>query len=472
MKEFMIDRKCDITVDDIISFSKGGTIKIDNTIFLDLKKARQVYLREAKSRKVYGYCTGLGQLFMQGGSCPPNWEKIILEEHSTSVGASIASRELVRAFLLTRIIQLTRAPAPVRPKVLERLVDALNHEFIPVIKANGSVGASGDLAPSAEAFRCLFYGKGKAYHGDNIVDCKEVLTKNNFKVLELEPGEALALINNTAYSTGACILLAGYMERLIEYFVRLVSSIIGYLPLNPEHFAPEVLDAKNCPFGKTIAETLHSSTKIRHDYILQAPYSLRCIPQILGTVKSLVEYSKELLLRELCSSSENPVVINNKIYHECNFHSIRAGVACDILALASAHLANLIDRITAQLLRKEINNQSEFLAGENSSVGLMIVQYTTAALSAKIRGLATSYSVHSVPTSGLQEDLVPMTPNSAMRMDHIIDSLIGELAALRTVINAILNARSGPFINVKLELDEAYSNIVAEIGYRKLFLSQ
>ncbi|MCE4609299.1 MAG: aromatic amino acid ammonia-lyase [Desulfurococcales archaeon] len=452
--------ECGLSRRDIVDIALSKkSLKISEYLLARFEESRRTYLEEANKRRVYGYCTGLGELYSKSSGCPSNWEEIVLEEHAAGVGPYIASRELVRAFYATRLVQLSKGPAPVRSVVVQRIAEALERDIIPVVHISGSVGASGDLAPSAEAFRCIFYGKGEALVDNKRIPCSKILKDLGLPRLDLEPGEALALINNTAFSTSYCMLALHSLERIYELLLDTITSAVSLISVNPEHFYPEVLSLKHCEDGKGIAEKLYNVSKQHRDYLLQAPYSIRCVPQILGTVKNLMDYSGALLNRELCGATENPIVVNDRVYHACNFHSIRAGTACDIAALAGAHMANLIDRFTAQIMRKELNRIADFLSGENSSVGLMILQYTTASLASKIRSLATPFSIQNSVTSGLQEDIVPMSPNSAKRLEEIVESLAGMLAVLGVVVDFLERGEKGPFIGIKEKISEKLAEV-------------
>ncbi len=420
---------CKYSMSDLFNFIiKKEKIVLNKQIIFNAQKNRHIYLEEARKRLIYGYCTGLGSLYKRVTNCPEGWEEVVLEEHSASVGDRVASIPLTRLFLLIRLIQLTRLPAPVRPAVIERIRDALNLEIYPLIHYLGSVGASGDLSPSAEAFRCLFYGKGRAWMDGSIIECNEALRKAGLEPLELEPGETLALINNTAWSTALCLYSLYSLEKLLNEAMRVGGLAIEISGANPEHYDPEMIKAKNCPEGAEVAERLR--VHAREMRILQAPYSIRCLPQILGALNRAYRHSLQMVLDEVCGASENPAVVNGRVLHGCNFHSIRVGLACDYARIITSNLANLVDRLAAQLLRSEITGLPEFLAGEKSSVGLMITQYTTAALAGISRSYSAPATINTIPTSGLQEDFVPMTPASTILLSEQIDSLIASIAVL------------------------------------------
>ncbi len=426
--------------------------------YLDMiNSARKHYLEEASKREVYGYCTGLGELFeKREAECPEGWERIVLEEHSTQTGAETVRPGYVRLFLLTRLLQLLKAPAPVRPEVALRIEEAINHDILPAINPNGSVGASGDLSPSAQAFLCLYYGKGTAYYDGRLTPCSEALKEAGLPAISLDRGEALFLINNTAWSTSLC--LAGYarMMAVIGETLEVFKRVVNLSEASSEHYDPSVLSLKNCPEGERIASELkaYSSHKPR---LLQSPYSIRCIPQILGSIKRGALLAFQLLAEEACASTENPVLVQTpkgeyRLRHACNFHSVKAAIACDLLQGLAGYLSVLLERSAAQLLRSSVTGLPEHLAGEGSSVGSMIVHYSMAALSASIRGLSSRLHIYNTPTSGLQEDVVAMTPESAFLFHQQMDLTVRQLALYHAIIEraeSLEKGHAGPFSNVQ-----------------------
>jgi len=418
-------------LDSIVGVAAGrARVDLALTVAERLDDARARYTREASRRRVYGYCTGLGEMYEHEGHCGPEWEHRILAEHAVQTGTP-APPLAVRAFLAVRLLQLSRGTAPVRSIVARRIAEALNHGITPVIPLYGSVGASGDLAPSAHAFLCLYYGEGAAIHGGTRMSCSEALERAGLQPLPLEPGEALALINNTAWSTGLAILAIWLVEYGFRESLSAARVSLETARCNPEHYSPiiaklrpsrglqrvlEALEGVQCPGGR-----------------LQDPYSLRCIPLIYGAVRDALDHARLLVEAEACSSTENPAVCGEGVLHWCGFHSVQVGLAADYARIAVSHLANTIERRIAQLMRSEITGLPPFLASPDSSVGAMMAHYTAASLAGLLRQYASPASVHSLPTSGLQEDVVPQSPNSAILLGRAAVMLLRLVALERAV---------------------------------------
>ncbi|MCE4600267.1 MAG: aromatic amino acid ammonia-lyase [Desulfurococcales archaeon] len=415
-----------------------------------------------RGEKVYGYCTGLGQLYTRNpGRCGPAWEKHVLEEHAMGVG-EYAALDIVRAFLTVRLIQLSRARAPVRGVVIERLVDALNNDITPLVHLHGSVGASGDLAPSAEAFLCLYYGEGTAYSNGSVSSCREALKKHGLEPLELEGGEALALINNTAWSTGILILSTRSLRELWFTALDSFAQSARVAGCNHQHYNADVLGSSAHEGVRKVGSLIRALAGECSGRRLQDPYSLRCTPQVMGAVHDILEFAERIAVEEACSSTENPVVIDGGLYHWCGFHSIYAGIAADLLRLGIAHLANLVERRIAQLLRSEITGLPDFLAREDDSVGAMILQYTSASLASRIRWLANPVTVHNIPTSGLQEDVVPQSPEAGY---SLAESLV-HLAHLISLEKALASYASTGMEGGVKELRSKIDEYVGEVARR------
>ena len=405
------------SLEDVVSIVDNAHVVVEDNVIEALDRSRRSYVEAVKrGDQVYGYCTGLGELLgKRSEKCDSEWEKHVLLEHSMTIGDAVP-KTLVRAFLAVRLYQLARGRAPVRGIVLRRIAEALNNDFIPVVHRHGSVGASGDLAPSAEAFLCLFYGEGQAYNGEDIVPCKELMEKLGIQPLPLEPGEALALINNTAWSTALGILGYESLRRLWNRSIEASVHTLSVTGCNEQHYSSETLHATLHEGVRKVGEEINQGITRCEKRRLQDPYSLRCTPQVLGAVSEALNFAKRLLEEELCSSTENPIIVNGEVKHWCGFHSIHVALAIDTMKLASTYIANLTERRLNQLLRSEITGLPEFLAGEMDSVGAMITQYAAASLTARIRWLANPQSTHSIPTSGLQEDIVPVSPESGYEL--------------------------------------------------------
>ncbi|MCE4620609.1 MAG: aromatic amino acid ammonia-lyase [Desulfurococcales archaeon] len=450
----------------ILSILDGGRVEISSSVKHALLEARRSYLREASRKQIYGYCTGLGELYSRKtASCGGEYEHHVLVEHAMGLGERAPPR-LVRAFLTVRLAQLTRGHAPVRPEVAERIAEALNKQILPVVPLHGSVGASGDLAPSAHAFLCLYYGEGEAYTGEGIVPCDKALEMNGLDKLSLEPGEALALINNTAWTTGIALAALTVFEKLLGEGIRIARLTLETARCTPDHYSPVLAKASSYrELGEILGRLQPScSEPVR----LQDPYSLRCTPQVYAAIARLLAFLRETIRREMCSSTENPVIVEGRAYHWCGFHSIQVSLALDYARIASGVLANIAERRIAQLLRREINGRSDFLAGEADSVGAMIAQYAAAALTASNRSLASPLTVNSIPTSGLQEDLVPMGPESGLLLIESLRRTALVLAIEEAVATYASRGLSRGVEELRRLLNEASNRILKSTGLSDL----
>jgi histidine ammonia-lyase len=408
-------------------------LEISQDIFETLERSRSVYLKEIAYRDVYGACTGLGARLGYRGSCSSDWEARVIEEHA--VGSEPwAPQDLVRGFMITRISQLSRGFAPVRGIILRRLVDAYNAGILPLIPLRGSLGASGDLVQSAHLARCLYMGLGDALirSTGSIISCNEALKRISALPLELEVGESLAIINNTAWSTwllGASVIaLKKEISRSLEIFRR----ALPICRCNKEHYMEETVGLKKHRGLAKVATELRDACR-GGGARLQDPYSLRCSPQIYASLLDMLDFAESIFVREACSPTENPIVVGDRVFHTCGFYASHVAIALDALSIAVAHLANLIERRMAQILRSEITGLPDFLAGKDSPVGSMIIHYIASTITSRIRLLASPTSIHTTPTSHLQEDITPQAGEAGIKLLEQI-KLLEELSNLEQIL--------------------------------------
>lgn len=409
---------------------EGEEVTVGEDLLGALDKARFTLEVEASKRRIYGYCTGLGALMNVQGKCTPEWEHMVLVEHAKSVGPW-APPEITRLTLMIRLLQMSKGMDPVRSIVALRIVEALNSNITPMVPIRGSLGASGDLAPSAHIFLCITRGIGLALHRGSRVECSEALRMEGLKPIDLMPGEALALINNTAWSTA---VLAYAVLRLEDIMAKSLNVARGSLELCKcveEHYE-DVISKIKSHGGISLALKALGKPRCGGSVRLQDPYSMRCTPFIYGALFDIIEFSKAIIVREACSTTTNPVVIDGRVVHSCAFYASHIAMIADLLAIGVAHLANVVERRIAQLMRSDITGLPEFLAVEGP-VGSMIDHYVAVALTAKIRSMATPHSVHSTPVSGLQEDVIPQAAESALRLVEMVE-LLEDLVKLEEAV--------------------------------------
>ncbi|MCE4607291.1 MAG: aromatic amino acid ammonia-lyase [Desulfurococcales archaeon] len=426
MVSLVIDKDRCPSIHTLFKWSQNNAgITITGKSLESVARAREVLLKESKRRTVYGIHTRLGKLYDSKYLLDPSYEETVINEHAVGVGP-LTSPQIGRLFLAIRVIQATRGFTGIRPETIERLVKPLECNAAPAIPVRGSVGASGDLAPTAHLVSQFLLGKGKVWVNGELVDAKRMLGDCGLEKWTLDRGEALLLVNTTAYSTA----LLGYsleltrilFEDVIEDTLR-IGEIIG---ANCEHWSQVVSLAKRHPGMKKVLETLSRNCK-GEQRRLQDPYSSRCAPNILGAIQDGLDYIEQIVANETCSASSNPISVQEGVVHQCGFHAVYPALASDYTAILLAWIANLIERRANKLLDDNYANLPKFLAHSKSSVGGMILHYSIASLASEIRADSAPRSVHNIPTSLDHEDIVSMSPNSGLRLLRMLSLLTDEL---------------------------------------------
>jgi histidine ammonia-lyase len=380
---------------------------------------------------VYGINTGFGPLCDTRISEADTslLQSNILKSHSVGVGKPIP-QEIAKLMLITKVQALAQGYSGVAPETLERIIWHIDNDIIPVVPEKGSVGASGDLAPLSHLFLPLI-GLGKVYENDELMPANELLKKHNLQPLVLGPKEGLALINGTQFILAFAVKA---VQRLNDALNR--ADLIGALSLEGLMGSARPFDARLHairPFKgtKLVAHrlfTLLTGSEINSSHVncdrVQDPYSLRCMPQVHGASRNAWLHLKELTEIELNSVTDNPVIFNaDDTISGGNFHGQPLAMPLDYATVAAAELGNIADR-RCYLMSEGRYGLPKLLtldAGLNS--GLMIPQYTTAALVTENKTLCFPASADSVPTSLGQEDHVSMGSISGRKLHQVIDNL-------------------------------------------------
>lgn len=378
---------------------------------------------------VYGINTGFGPLCNTKISREDTktLQYNILQSHSVGVGEPI-SVELAKLMLILKVQALAKGFSGIRMATLNRMLWHLENDAIPVVPSQGSVGASGDLAPLSHLFLPLIGLGMVTYNGENIA-AGQLLEKMGLQPLDLGPKEGLALINGTQFIAAHGVLVVQRLQYCLRH-----ADIIGALML-------EGLQGSVKPFHEKLHElrpfkgnqhvagrirTLLQESEILEDHIdcerVQDPYSLRCIPQVHGASRNAWLHLKELLEVELNSVTDNPVIIDDELtISGGNFHGQPLAMALDYAALAASELGNISDRRIYLALEGNSPGVPKLLmedTGINS--GYMILQYTSAALASENKSLCFPASADSIPTSLGQEDHVSMGSISGRKALQII----------------------------------------------------
>jgi histidine ammonia-lyase len=386
---------------------------------------------------VYGLNTGFGKLATVRIEHQDIYrlQRNLILSHSVGYGEPLSEAE-TRAMMLLRLQSLSVGYSGVRRELLEFLAAMLNRGIYPRIPSRGSVGASGDLAPLAHL--CLtMLGEGSGFLDGHEVPAAELLAKAGLDPLVLSAKEGLATINGTQAMTAVGSLALVDFERAVK-----AADIIGGMSLEalmgsraPMH---ELLHQVRPHPGQVatadnIRRILADSPLIQshHDCgRIQDAYSIRCMPQVHGAVKDMLAYSSRVLVMEINSATDNPLIFPHAglIISGGNFHGAPVAMAMDALAIACAQLASISERRTYRLLDPALSGLPPFLtehSGLNS--GLMITQYTAAALVSENKVLAHPASVDSIPTGAGQEDHVSMGMTSALKLRRSVDHVLGVL---------------------------------------------
>jgi histidine ammonia-lyase len=387
-------------------------------------KSLQKFLNEGKA--YYGINTGFGKLANTkiGKSKLNKLQENLILSHASGVGNDLPL-EVVKGAILLRIFCFLKGISGVRKEIPEMLQLMYNNEIIPSVPSMGSVGASGDLAPSAHLALVLL-GKGYAYYKDKKIKGKEALKKCGLKPIKLQAKEGLSLINGTQFMTSIAAISLIRINKLINYADYAAAASIECIGGRRDPFHPEVNKARPYKGQKDTAKIilkLLKGSKIKRTNRIQDPYSFRCIPQVHGAIRDVVSYCKKIIETEMNSVTDNPLIINNNVLSGGNFHGEPIAFIIDFMKISLAELASISERRTSNLLDPEITGLEPFLTknpGLNS--GYMVTHTTAASLVSRNKILAYPSVIDSIPTSLNQEDHVSMGMNGALSLLEVIEN--------------------------------------------------
>jgi histidine ammonia-lyase len=428
----------------------------------------------------YGVNTGFGKMASVRIS-PKQIQQLqvnLVRSHACGIGAPLSEHE-TRAMLALRANALAKGLSGVRPLVVEVLCAMLDRGVHPVIPSQGSVGASGDLAPLAHLAQVAI-GEGEAVYRGKKMPGAQAMKEARIAPLSLEAKEGLALLNGT--QAMLALLALGLREAEIAADTADVACALSLDALrgSPAAFDPRIANARPYAGHATTARNLarlNRGSKIREshrspvkDPRVQDPYSLRCTPQVHGAVRDALAQIRATVLIELNSATDNPLVFTTgvagagEIISGGNFHGQPLAMAADQLAVALATLAGISERRIEQMTNPQTSQLPAFLVREPGlNSGFMMLQVAAAALASETKTLATPHSVDSIPTSANQEDYVSMGMGAARRiapmMANFRNILAIELLAACQGIDLLAPLRTGP------EAQKAYA-LVRKVSKR------
>ena len=427
----------------------------------------------AQDRIVYGVNTGFGALARThiGAERLAELQRALVLSHSAGTGP-LLDDEVVRLTMLLKIASLARGHSGVRYELIDALLRLLNAGITPCIPSQGSVGASGDLAPLAHLAGVLI-GEGEARLGDTTLPAADALRHAGIAPLVLGPKEGLALLNGTQVSTALALCAFFATERVMAAaFVAGALSVDACLGSDTP-FDERIQALREHRGQRDAARTyreLLAGSAIRASHKdcprVQDPYSLRCQPQVMGACLDQLRHAADVLLIEANAVSDNPLVFaeSDDVLSGGNFHAEPVAFAADDMALAIAEIGALSERRTALLMDSNLSGLPPFLVREGGvNSGFMVAQVTAAALASENKSLAHPASVDSLPTSANQEDHVSMATYAARRLL----TMAGNTSAIVAIES--LAAAQGVDLRAPLQtsprLAEALALIRAEVPF-------
>ena len=417
----------------------GDEGRLDNTAMERIAAAAASVDRiVAGGETVYGVNTGFGLL---ANTRIPNdrlaeLQTNLILSHSAGLGDPLP-RHVTRLMILLKLLGLGRGHSGVRPLVIAALQALLDNDAMPVIPSQGSVGASGDLAPLAHMTAALM-GYGRVDHRGTILPAMDVLRTIGLPSLELGPKEGLALINGTQASTAIALdaLFAG--EQVFAAAIAAGALSVDALKGSVKPFDPRISELRGQPGQIRVAaaiKALLDGSEIVESHArcgkVQDPYSFRCQPQVMGAALDLLTNAARTLVIEAGAVTDNPILFpdDDAAISGGNFHAQPVAFAADTIAMAMCEVGSISERRTSVLVDPKMSGLPPFLVEDSGlNSGLMIPQVTAAALVSENKSLAYPASVDSIPTSAGQEDHVSMAPIAARKAGKIARNAAGVIA--------------------------------------------
>ena len=423
-----------LTVEEVVRVARRDeSVRISPAAEKRVRASRAAVEAIVKSGALaYGITTGFGQL--ESVAIPPaeviRLQKNLVRSHAVGVGPPLLDDE-VRASLLIRANALAKGYSGVRPKVVQLLVEMLNRGVVPVVPAKGSLGASGDLAPLAH-IALVMMGEGEATVRGRRMGGRAALRAARLAPIQFESKEGLAVTNGTAVMGGlGCLTVSDALDLLRD------AEIAASMSFEALRASPQPFDERLSRLKRQAGQHLIAANMLRllegseiipshkGPHRVQDAYSLRCIPQVLGAAYETIAHARTILEIEANAATDNPLVFPDppESISGGNFHGQSAALALDFLALGLTVLANLAERRIARLVDTRLSELPPFLtehSGLNS--GMMLLQYTAAALASENKVLAHPASADTIPTSANQEDFVSMGQTAALKARDVLEN--------------------------------------------------
>jgi histidine ammonia-lyase len=423
----------DLTLEEVREIpDKGGKLSLSEESVALISKCRDYLDRklESTTTPLYGITTGFGSLhnkIISSNQLNRLQENLVMS-HACGTG-DIVRKEIVRIMLFLKIHALSLGKSGVQIETVNRLIDFFNEGITPVIYEQGSLGASGDLAPLAHLVLPLL-GLGEVFFKDEKYQSGVILDQYGWSPAHLRSKEGLALLNGTQFMGAYGVYVIGLAERLSK-----IADLVAAISLEAydgrlDPFFGIIHEIRPHPGQKMTAERFRNMLQgseiiSRPKAHVQDPYSFRCIPQVHGASKDAIEYAKGVILTEINSVTDNPTIFPEEdlIVSGGNFHGQPLALVFDYLAIALSELGSISERRVYRLIAGQRELPEFLVANPGLNSGFMIPQYTAASIVSQNKQLSTPASVDSIPSSNEQEDHVSMGANGAVRLLRLAENL-------------------------------------------------
>ena len=382
---------------------------------------------EQTTRPIYGVTTGFGSLcnISIEADALSQLQKNLMMSHACGTGARVPA-QVVRLMILLKVQSLSYGHSGVQLQTVERMIEMFNNDILPVVYDQGSLGASGDLAPLAHL--CLpLVGLGEVEVGSEVKPAAEVLAAHGWEPITLRSKEGLALLNGTQFMSAYGVWSLIGARRLSRWADRIGAMSLDAFDGRIEPFADNVhlirAHKGQLETARAFRRLLEGSELIaqpkKH---VQDPYSFRCIPQVHGASKDTIAYVESVLTTEINAATDNPTVFPDEdvVVSAGNFHGQPIALAMDFLAIAVAELGNISERRTYKLISGARDLPNFLVKNPGLNSGFMIPQYAAASIVSQSKGLCMPASVDSIPSSQGQEDHVSMGSNAATKLWRVV----------------------------------------------------
>jgi len=457
-------------------------IVLDQDVLNSVKKGYDFLKRFSEEKLIYGINTGFGPMaqYRVSDEFRTQLQYNIIRSHSVGTG-NLLSPIYVKAIMLARLNTFLQGYSGVHPEVIDLLVEFINHDITPLIFEHGSVGASGDLVQLAHIALCLI-GEGEVIYQGERCPTKTVLDKLGLKPIQMHIREGLGLCNGTSAMTGIGLINLIYSKKILDLAI-ISSCMVNEITASfDDYFSPELNRTKLHKGQQAVAEkmrnTLSGTQRIRkreeffynqrtdEEYIqdkVQEYYSLRCVPQILGPVWDEISNAETVLLNEVNSVSDNPIVDHNvgNVFHGGNFHGDYVAFEMDKLKIAITKLTMLAERQMNYLFHDRINNilpPFVNLGVKGLNYGLQAAQFTATSTTAESQTLSNPMYIHSIPNNNDNQDVVSMGTNAAQITKTVVENAFQVLSIhFMAIVQAI------DYLKIQDKLSEVSKEMYSEI---------